>query len=204
MKCLVCGEELPLLSKVCPVCGHVINGENGETLKASEYIASLDSRLSEIKKMPMPTFGQSIKDMQVIICPLLAITCLILALITDAGLFWIACGLFLILFIVFLIINLTAKSFNKKKIEFEEEMKTAKRYFGKNREVSKELETFSEEIASIEKKRKALSRKNTIIWLVIVAIIIIAVIVITMAVNGPGAQEIVDTTSAQQVVNQNI
>ena len=142
--------------------------------------------------------------MQIIICNLLAITCLILALITDAGLFWIACGLFLILFIVFLIINLTAKSFNKKKIEFEEEMKTAKRYFGKNREVSKELETFSEEIASIEKKRKALSRKNTIIWLVIVAIIIIAVIVITMAVNGPGAQEIVDTTSAQQVVNQNI
>ena len=204
MKCPVCREELPLLSKVCPVCGHVINGENGETLKASEYIASLDSRLSEIKKMPMPTFGQSIKDMQVIICPLLAITCLILALITDAGLFWIACGLFLILFIVFLIINLTAKSFNKKKIEFEEEMKTAKRYFGKNREVSKELETFSEEIASIEKKRKALSRKNTIIWLVIVAIIIIAVIVIAMAVNGPGAQESVDTTSAQQVVNQNI
>ena len=204
MKCPVCGEELPLLSKVCPVCGHVINGENGETLKASEYIASLDSRLSEIKKMPMPTFGHSFKDMQIIICPLLAIICLILALITDAGLFWITCGLFLILFIVFLIINLTAKSFNKKKIEFEEEMKIAKRYYGKNREVSKELETFSEEIANIEKKRRALLRKNIIIWLVIVAIIIIAAIIITIVVNGPGAQEVVDTTSAQQVVNQNM
>ena len=47
MKCPVCGEELPLLSKVCPVCGHVINGENGETLKASEYIASLDSAMAQ-------------------------------------------------------------------------------------------------------------------------------------------------------------
>ena len=66
MKCPVCGEELPLLSKVCPVCGHVINGEDGETLKAAEYIASLESKLSAIKKMPMPTFGQSFKDMQVV------------------------------------------------------------------------------------------------------------------------------------------
>ena len=32
----------------------------------------------------------------------------------------------------------------------------AKRYYGKNREVSKELETFAEEIANIEKKRRAL------------------------------------------------
>lgn len=202
MKCPVCGEELPLLSKVCPVCGHVVNGEDGETHKAAEYIASLESRLSAIKKMPMPTFGQSFKDMQIILCPLLAIVCFILALVSDAGLFWIACGLFLILFIIFLIITLTAKSFNKKKVEFEEEMKTAKRYFGKNREISKELDAFSEEIDIIEKKRKALSRKNTFIWLFIVAIIIIAAVALIL-VNGSGAKEVIDTTAVHQVVNEN-
>ena len=204
MKCPVCGEELPLLSKVCPVCGHVVNGEDGETLKAAEYIASLESKLSAIKKMPMPTFGQSFKDMQVILCPLFAIVCLVLALVSDAGLFWIACGLFLILFIVFLIIKLTAKSFNKKKVEFEEEMKTAKRYFGKNREVSKELDAFSEEIDNIEKKRKALSRKNTFIWIIIAAIIIVAAVVVVLVTNGSVAQDVVDSSAVQQVVNENI
>lgn len=204
MKCPVCGEELPLLSKVCPVCGHVINGEDGETLKAAEYITSLESKLSAIKKMPMPTFGQSFKDMQVVICPVFAIACLILALVSDAGLFWIASGLFLILFIIFLIIKLTAKSFNKKKVEFEEEMKTAKRYFGKNREVSKELDDFSEEIGDIERKRKALSSKNAIIWIAIFVVVIIVAILLIFKGNSSSTQEVVNVTTTQEVVNTSI
>ena len=172
MKCPVCGEELPLLSKVCPVCGHVINGETGETPKASEYIESLEAKLSHIKKMPMPTFGNSFKDAQVILCPMCAIVCLILAMLTDAGLFWIGFILFISLFVVFGLIKLFSKSFAKKKVEFEEEMNTAKRYFGKNREMSKELEAFSEEINDIEKKRKALSRKNTIVWIILLVLVV--------------------------------
>ena len=202
MRCPVCEENLPLLSKVCPVCGHVINGEDGETLKAAEYIASLESKLSTIKKIPMPTFGQSFKNLQILFCPILAIACLILALITDAGIFLIACGLFIILFCVFLIIKLTAKSFNKKKIEFEEEMKTAKRYFGKNREISRELEAFAEELENIDKQRKALTRRNNLIWLCILAVIIIAAVLLIMMGNGSEAQEVIDTISNPQIVNE--
>ncbi len=204
MKCPNCGDELPLLSKICPRCGHVINGDDGETPKAAEYISLLESKLSSIKKMPMPTFGQSFKDAQVILCPVFAILCLALALITDAGLFWIAAALFLILFIVFLIIKLATKSFKKKKVEFEEVMNTARRYFGKNREMSKELDAFSEEVESIEKKRKALSFKNTIIWIVIIAVIVIAACAIFFLGNGNGAKEVVDTATTTVVTNSNI
>ena len=178
MKCPVCGEELPLLSKVCPVCGHVVNGEDGETLKAAEYVASLESKLTDIKKIPMPTFGQSFKNLQVLFCPILAVTCFFLALITEAGLFWIGCALFLILLVIFIIIKLRTQSFSEKKLEFEEEMKTAKRYFGKNREVSKELAALTEEINDIERKRNALSRKNTFIWITIFATVAILVIIL--------------------------
>lgn len=199
MKCPVCGEELPLLSKVCPVCGHVINGETGETPKASEYIESLEAKLSDIKKMPMPTFGNSFKDAQVILCPVFAILCLVMALVTEAGLFWIGCALFLLLFIVFGIIKLATKSFAKKKVEFEEEMKTAKRYFGKNREMSKELDAFSEEIDAIEKKRKSLSRKNTIIWVIILGIIVALICAIIFLGNSSNSADVVENTT--QLVN---
>ena len=141
---------------------------------------------------------------QVVICPVFAIACLILALVSDAGLFWIASGLFLILFIIFLIIKLTAKSFNKKKVEFEEEMKTAKRYFGKNREVSKELDDFSEEIGDIERKRKALSSKNAIIWIAIFVVVIIVAALLIFKGNSSSTQEVVNVTTTQEVVNTSI
>lgn len=205
MKCPVCGEELPLLSKVCPVCGHVINGETGETPKAAEYIESLESKLSAIKKMPLPTFGQSFKDAQIILCPVFAIVCLVMALITEAGLFWIAGALFIILFAVFGIIKLVSKSFKKKKVDFYEELKTAKRYFGKNREMSKELDAFSEEVEAIEKQRKALSRKNTFIWIIILAVVVAVICALIFKGNGTtSSAEPTEATAVQVVSNSTI
>lgn len=197
MKCPVCGEELPLLSKVCPVCGHVINGETGETPKAAEYIESLEAKLGEIKMMPMPSFGQSFKDAQIILCPIFSVVCLVMALITEAGLFWIGCALFIVCFIAFGIIKLVSKSFKKKKVEFEEELKTVKRYFGKNREISKELDSFVEEFEDIEKKRSALSKRNTVIWIIILAIIVFSICGILFAGNGSHVFESADASFTQ-------
>ncbi|MGN0189935.1 MAG: hypothetical protein ACI395_10505, partial [Candidatus Cryptobacteroides sp.] len=82
MKCPVCGEELPLLSKVCPVCGYVADGGDGNSPKAEEIISSLESRLSALKQLPLPTFGQSLKTVMVYACPVLALLCLVFALLS--------------------------------------------------------------------------------------------------------------------------
>lgn len=181
MKCPVCGEELPLLSKVCPVCGYVADGGDGDSPKAQEIISSLENKLSELKQMPLPTFGQSLKTAMVYVSPVLAILCFVFALMSAAGLFWILTALFLILFVVFLVLKLTSKSYARKKVEFEEELKTAKRFFGKNREVGREIENFIADVNELEERRNALKRRNAIVWIVVAAVLAVLVCVLVFA-----------------------
>lgn len=166
MKCPTCGEELPLLSKVCPVCGCVIENPQDGGMNAVACVETLDAILGEIKALPMPSFGQKFKELQVVFCPLLSVLCLTMALITDAGLFWILAAAFLIAGVIFMMVRVTAKSFNRYKIEFEKEMNSARRLYGKNREMGKELERLSREMTDIEMTRETMRRRNTILWMI--------------------------------------
>ena len=171
MKCPTCGEELPLLSKVCPVCGCVIEDPQGG-VSAVACVEALEAILGEIKALPMPSFGQKFKELQVVFCPLLSVLCFTMALITEAGLFWILSAAFLTAGVIFIIVRITAKSFKRYKIKFEKEMNSARRLFGKNREMGKELERLSQELAAIEITRETMRRRNTILWVIIVVVLV--------------------------------
>lgn len=176
-KCPKCKEELPLLSKICPVCGYIVES-NDDTPTAEDFANALEKCLYAIKEIPQPSFVRSMGQLSFIMLPLLAIYMLLIALISSAGLFWLLFLLFAILSVWAIIKKVNGRlgndPFNKEfcslKNEYEYYERTAKRNFGKSKEVTRLLEDISTEISDIESRRNAGSRKNLFIWLVILVV----------------------------------
>lgn len=176
-KCPKCKEELPLLSKICPVCGYVADGDN-ETPTAEDFADALEKCLYQIKEIPQPSFMRSMAQLSFIMLPLLAIYMLAMALISSAGLFWLLFILFGVLSIWTILKKAKGKlgndPFNKEfrtvKNEYEYYERTAKRNFGKSREVSKLLDDISTEISRIENNRNRSNHKNLFIWIILLIV----------------------------------
>lgn len=176
-KCPKCKEELPLLSKICPVCGYVVEGDE-DTPTAEDFADALEKCLYRIKEIPQPSFIRSMGQLSFIMLPLLAIYTLLIALISSAGLFWLLFILFAILSVWVIIKKVNGrlgndpfnKAFHSLKNEYEYYERTAKRNFGKSKEVSRLLEDISSEISGIESQRNIGNRKNLLIWLVILVV----------------------------------
>lgn len=176
-QCPKCNEKLPLLSKICPVCGYVAEGGD-DTPTAVDFADALEKCLYQIKEIPQPSFMRSMAQLSFVMLPLLAVYMLIVALVSSAGLFW-------LLFILFAALSIWAVSkkaqgklgndpFNKEfrtaKNEYDYYERTAKRTFGKSKEVTRLLDDISTEISGIEARRNADSRKNLLIWITILAL----------------------------------
>lgn len=175
--CPVCKEQLPLLSKICPLCGYVVENDDNAP-SAEDFANTLEKCLYEMKEIPQPSFGRSMAQLSFIMFPLLAIYMLIIAFISSAGLFWILSALFAILSISALVKKMRGKlgnepfdrAFKKIKNEFEYNERTAKRHFGKSKEVTRLIDQINIEISGLEAARSKNNRKNLFIWLVIMVI----------------------------------
>lgn len=168
---------MPLLSQICDFCGHVVeeNGDGTGNLSIAAFVDKLEGSLRDLKAIPQPSFGKSMSQLSFIMLPILAVFMLFVAIISEAGLFWILFVLFLVLGIVAIIRKSKGKlgndPFNRRfreiKNEYEYNERMAKRSFGQSREVSGLLDEISGQIQEIEKKRKSASARNLIVWLVI-------------------------------------
>lgn len=181
-KCPRCKEEMPLLSKVCPVCGYVMNdGDDSPT--AEELVNKLEELLLRSKNMPKPSFAASLRNMLFVLFLVLAVYFIVLALISEAGLFWllgIACG---VVSLYLLVRKLTkgsagAGAFERLKNEYEYHERLARRSFGKNIEVSRLIKEITSEINAVEEEHRAARRRSRTLWL------IFAVVVIVVAAGG--------------------
>ena len=214
-QCPRCKEDMPLLSKICPVCGYVAEG-NDQEQTAEEFANILEECLFQIKAIPQPTFVKSMGQLSFIMLPVIAIYLLLIAVISEAGLFWILFILFGILSLVAIIRKVTGnlgndpfnRRFKEIKNEYEYNERLAKRNFGKSREVSNLLGEISAQIADIEARRDAASRKNLLIWIVILAVCIgsasMGVFSINKSLNGTTEEsvEVVEGTTEQGAVEQ--
>ncbi|MDL2231684.1 zinc ribbon domain-containing protein [Porphyromonadaceae bacterium OttesenSCG-928-L07] len=177
MECPRCKEDMPLLSKICPVCGYTEDGGENN-VSADEFADSLEACLHDIKMIPEPTFLRSMEQLTFVMYPIIAVYLLIVALMSEAGLFWLLFGLFLLLSIVALVRKSKGvlgndpfnKEFKEIKNAYEYNERLAKRSFGKNREVSTLLTEISSQIAAIEIHRKNVAKKNLLIWAVILVV----------------------------------
>jgi len=176
--CPRCKEEMPVLSKICPGCGYFDESDE-ESINPTEFANILEKILYEIKRIPEPSFVRGMGQLTFIIFPLLTVYMLILAFMTEAGLFWILCALFLIFSIIALVKkakgNLGNDKFNKlfkeHKHAFEYYQRIAIRDFGKSKEVSKLVNEIEGIILDIEQKRKKASTQNLLIWAVILVVV---------------------------------
>lgn len=199
-QCPRCKEDMPLLSKICPVCGYVEEGDNKEQT-AEEFVNALEEGLYHIKAIPEPTFVKSMGQLSFIMLPVIAIYLLLIAIISEAGLFWILFILFGILSLVAIIRKMTGnlgndpfnRRFKEVKNVYEYNERLAKRNFGKSKEVSNLLGEISAQIADIEARRNAASRKNLLIWIIILAVCIgsasMGVFSINKSLNGTTEEE---------------
>lgn len=178
-RCPRCNEMLPLLSKVCPVCGAVVESE--DSLTAEDMANSLEYILHDIKEIPVPGFVAGMSRLSVFIVPIISIFLLIIAWISSAGLFWILFVLSLI-WSVWVIVkkfkgtfkaDMAERDFKKLKNDYEMTARIAKRDFGENKEVKKLLADISTQISDVEESWNREIRKNVFIWIAILAVIII-------------------------------
>ncbi|MBO5893866.1 MAG: hypothetical protein J6Q31_06380 [Alistipes sp.] len=198
MICPVCKEEMPLLSRICPVCGHVVDGDENHA-SASESVDALENILYQVKSLPEPSFAKSMGQLSVYMIPILTLIVLVMYVVSNAGLFLIIAALLGIWSIVLIIKKIAGrlgnshsdKQFAELKNEYEYLARTTQRDYGKNREVARLLSEISEQFDNIESRRKAMSMKNFIVWAVI-----FAVIIFLASAGGVGVKKQVDENLA--------
>lgn len=189
-RCPRCNEPLPLISKICPVCGTAVEGENSAS--AEELVNQLEYILHDMKSMPIPGFISGMSRLSVFIVPIITVFLLIIAWISCAGLFWILFVLSLIwsIWVIVKKIKGTFKAdtaerdFLRLKNEYELLARIAKRDFGDNREVKKLLTDISTQIYDVENRWKNGIRKNIFIWISILVVIIALSITGTCSVSS--------------------
>lgn len=209
-QCPRCKEDMPLLSKICPVCGYVVEGD-GKEQTAEEFANILEKCLRDIKAIPEPTFSKSMGQLSFVMLPVIAVYLLLVAVISEAGLFWILFGLFGIFSLIAIIRKITGNlgndPFNRKfkelKNEYEYNERLAKRNFGKSREVSNLLAEISAQISDIETRRNVASRKNLLVWIVILCVCVgsasMGVFSVNKSLNENTEEEVVTETEVGAV-----
>lgn len=188
MICPQCKEEMPLLSRICPVCGYVAD-EDENRPSATELADTLEEILLAARSLPAPSFSRSMGQLSVVMLPLLTLFLLLAALISEAGIFWIATVLFALGSIAAIILKICGRigngradrEFAELKNNFEFTARIARRDFGKSREVNNLLTEITERIREIEQERRSASRRNLMIWL---AILLVGAILAGMGVRS--------------------
>lgn len=182
MICPRCKEQMPLLSKVCPVCGHVLDGDGETTLSAEQMVEQLEGILHEVKTLPRPTFGRSMGRFALIVVPVLTLLLLVAAWLSEAGLFWILTGLFALWSVVLILRKALGRLGNARADRRFDELKNRREYltrcirrdFGKNREVAVLLDDIAREFDAVERARRSADVRNVVIWSVLSLVVCIA------------------------------
>ncbi len=163
---------MPLLSKVCPVCGYVLNGDGETDLSAEQLVKMLEGVLHEVKMLPRPTFGRSMGRFALIVVPVLTLLLLVAAWLSEAGLFWILTALFAVWSVVLILKKAFGRLGNAQADRRFAELKNQREYltrnlrrdYGRSREVAALIDDVAREFDEVERARRSANVRNVIIW----------------------------------------
>ena len=185
MKCPKCGEELPLLSKVCPVCKTVVEREDSSP-DAMELSDALDSAVLTIQKAALEVGGVRPGAYMPLYLTVLAVACAMLAVKTSAAILW----------VVALIVLIAAAVIRRKKhaaahgkgsvsealLSFDYGVTLVKRYFGGNREMTKLIDDETEKVDEARGVLDSAKAKNRAVGLGIAAAEAVLLLALVLAV----------------------
>lgn len=171
---------MPLLSKVCPCCQYVLDGE-GDAPRAEQLVDTLEQILFAVKSLPAPSFASGLRALWCVVAPVVALACSVAALVSGAGLFWILAGLFWLLAAVALIRRFTrslasSRTVRELKNRYDYNERIARRNFGKNPEVARLLAEIRSEIEAAEAEWRTARRRSVVLWLAVCGALVLFVV----------------------------
>ncbi len=180
MICPVCGDELSPITKVCPRCGAIVDNDS-----LSEDLKEIELEIVTMKSCPPVSFGTYYSSKAYLLYALVTVVFLIVAFITDAGLFF----LLSLVTAAMAIFGFVKKFFAKKKISnSEEEFNEAKanadalirlirQDYGESRDIKNKLNAFHSETNTLNDIHSANKKKAVRVWgIVLVLVIVISVL----------------------------
>lgn len=183
MKCPVC-KEIVTVGSICPVCGYEFENDF-RMLSSRELSKNMELLLKKIKALPEVSLGRAFAGCMTWVLPMMAIGFLVMAIKSEAGLFWI---LFTVAAVasVFRLVFLKRKSgpdaqkeYNDICNDMDSLIRTARREYHNSPEMMKEAQDFEEQMFKASKGRDAALRRNRLMALAI-SIFLIVILVLSI------------------------
>lgn len=177
MECPRCKENI-VVGNVCPVCGYEFE-DNADGVSSRELCDGMELLLNNIKALPEMSLGRVFSGYMTWILPLMAIGFLIMALKSEAGLFWLLFAATAVASVFkFVFYMRTSKSDARKEFcdmqnSMDSMIRLARREYGRSPEMMKVVQDFEEQMFKVSKGREAVMRRNRLVALVIAALLLV-------------------------------
>lgn len=184
--CPDCGAAFPLISNVCPSCGHILREQTDSDLNIRKLIDNINGSIKVLKETPKPTFIDVLKFQKHVVLFVLAALFLIVTFSLMGYANW--SGLFAIVSIVLLVrafkqfkkmtdVNSPAKkaddTFYTALYNLEMYQRQVSTLYGDNAEAKAVLGQFGSLVADLKKAR---NRSRNTLTIIMIAITIVTLI----------------------------
>jgi len=188
MKCPKCGEELPLLSKVCPCCKTVV--ERDDIPSAVELTDAIDFDVRKIKESVIKTKRTKPAYSKALYLIILAVAMGFVGMKTYSGLVWIITIVLALSALISFIKRKKTVAFESMKMRFDEDISFAERYYKGNAEINRFVQEASRQMTDLSNEieiAKARNGRSTL--LVALAEIIILSVLVALVPAGETVDE---------------
>ena len=188
MNCPKCNEELPLLSKVCPCCGTVV--ERDDIPSAMDLTDAIDQLVIDTRKTAAESKSFTPPVAKALYVAIAALAAGVLAARTGAGIVWILVLALVIVAIVLFVKRGKAPDVSRNKISFDYGADLVNRHYKGNNEMRKFVQDstvkMSEAVKMVEDGKSKGMKKMIIIA---AAELVVLLLLVALIPTGGGAVE---------------
>ena len=163
--CPDCGAPFPLISNICPSCGHVLHEQADSALNINNLVNEINLSINDLKSTPNPGFGDMLKHYFGLIALFLCAACLGFASSVSNGgngnpLYLYAAAAFFVLALAGLaVVKSSPVSSSDERYytalhDYQKYMRQVSTLYGNHPEAKKFMGQFSDLLSLYEKKRK--------------------------------------------------
>lgn len=199
MQCPKCKEQMPPLSKICPICGYTDTSmdayEGNDSI--SMIMSEMQESLHKVKSLPMPSPFDGMQSISFVSYPLVFLLVFVLAAVSESMIAWVLTLLFLVLSLVAITKKLKGKGSTEKHknlintttSQYELSKQNMLLKYGSSRDIKQAMAQIDNELEDVLLRRKASARKSLLMGIILTAIIMIISWVIVADIAKSAIQE---------------